>query len=1075
MTNTIHGLFEKHAREKPDDIAVVFGEQSFTYGALNQQADKLAHYLRTQGVQADCLVAIVMPRSFELFIAILGVLKAGGAYVPLDSTQPEERLLFVLNDNGSPCLIITNDLQQKFSQYQGVVMTLDDVMPVSDYPAAQVMPDNLAYIIYTSGSTGIPKGVLIQHNSVVHFCRWFAGFCEFQPQARVDFSSNHSFDMAVANTIVPLMLGLTVVIAGEEVKKDLRHYLEYLHHQQVHVIKITPSYFKVLLQEVTYQYIPLPHLTTIVLGGENLSTADCAAWLSLYPQHQIFNEYGPTEATVAVTHYKVTLSALQSLGSSVPMGRPNPEVTCYLYDSENKPVADGEIGELHLGGLCLARGYLNQKALTQAKFIQDPVSGMRVYKTGDLCRRLPNDMLEYIGRVDSQVKIRGFRVELSEIEKQLQMHPAIKTVVVLARPDQFGEKRIFAYYEFQESDVSEAVNFSQYLQQTLPDYMIPSAFIRVDSFPLTANGKLNHAALPAPQWATSQHYRAPSSELEKQLVAIWADVLGIKTIGVDDDFFELGGHSLSAARIVSMINHVLKKNVSVHAFYISPTIAKLARYLENISSTEQSAICLAPSMQDSNVIPLSDFQFMLWLSNTFEPKAKKINMTARKRVDGRLDVTALTAAFDAIIKKHEILSYRIFTFRPKQSLTQPQPFILSVTDLADLAEDAVENTLNQSMQLLMDDYPWERHSNLIVAKLFYLNDGASELQISMPHIIADDIAPEVIFAELSQYYLHYLNQTTVETITANMQYRTYIAKEQDYFNAHLDRDRRFWEAYLREGELFTFPPEHVVRTTTSTAFTYSTFCDIPEDGLTQLQRFCAQQRISLIDGLCAAIIRAIEHCSKRMSSQPIVINLIKSTRHEAAYEHAVGCFLSVDPIKVDSKSHSAFASLSKQIHQSIIETAPYQQCSNLIKIASIHLFRKAKPFKIKALSILTTIYTTLFRMPAHNRSILKYSQRLAAFKRSDQFMININVNRDFATKSTQCPTAQLFGYKTKAIPKPQHDLLAIDSIFEVFFKRHPHSNTPYLVISANLTPDFRDQIAKTFIKIIETEAAVNFS
>ena len=473
--NTIHGLFEVQVEKRPNHIAAMFAGQSLTYAELNKKANQLAHYLRTMGVKPDTQVAISMDKSIDLLITMLAILKAGGAYVPLDASHPEERLLFTLNDSNTPILITKLNSKDKFIRYQGPIIVLDnDVKEINKQathnPDSIATPQNLAYVIYTSGSSGKPKGVLIEHRSVVNYSAWFANYCHCKPDHRIDFSSNYVFDMCVSITIVPLMLGLTVVVCSDEEKSNLRHYLEYLEYNQVNIIKMTPSYFKLLVHEIKNNLInqhtrasrkdstaefrfKLSHLQNIILGGENLPSVDCINWLNLYPKHILFNEYGPTEATVAVSQFKISNKSCSSLGVNVPIGTPGTNMDCYILTHDNHPVPNGEAGELYIGGGCLARGYLNQPELTRKQFIPDPFSKdstARLYKTGDLCRQLPDGTIEYLGRIDEQVKIRGFRIELGEIEQHLASHPAISEAVVLVREEHSNEKRLVAYFILKE-------------------------------------------------------------------------------------------------------------------------------------------------------------------------------------------------------------------------------------------------------------------------------------------------------------------------------------------------------------------------------------------------------------------------------------------------------------------------------------------------------------------------------------------------------------------------------------------------------------------------------------------------
>ena len=1076
-TDTLHALFEAQVRQNPNHIAVMFQGESITYGELNIKANQLALYLREKGVSTESKVALCIDRSINLLIALLAILKAGGAYVPLDPTQHETRLFALLTDINNPLIIITADLKSQFIHYQGQILVLDEEekdirQQPNNNPTHFAKSHHLAYIIYTSGSTGTPKGVLIEHRSVIHYGLWFEKYSQCHRGQRIDFSSNFIFDMAVTTTIVALMLGLTIVICSDTIKKQTRDYFEYLNQNKINIIKLTPSYFKILLYEINHRFIPLPHLKILILGGENLTTIDCASWLKRYPKHQLFNEYGPTEATVAISSYKVCKNNIHTLSLNVPIGEACPNIHCHILDTQLHPIKEGEIGELYVGGICLARGYLNHPELTTKAFIQNPFSHQkhdRLYKTGDLCRRTTDGVLDYIGRIDNQIKIRGYRIEPSEIERHLVSHPDIHDAVVLSQEDPFHEKRLVAYYILKTNAINNGLgDIRQFLKMHLPAYMIPTLFVRVETFPLTENGKLDHSALPVPQFITSSHYQAPETKLEKQLADIWSEALGIKPIGLTDDFFELGGHSLSAARIISKINFIFKKDIKLHEFYSYPTIAKLVSVINHAASMTMST---TQSYNAVKSIPLSDFQFILWISNTFEPKAKKLNITARKRLQGQPNIDALSFAFKEVFKKHEILSYQILKFRPLQRLQQNKPFSIIEHHLEDLSTNESEQLLQSSIQSLMNYYPWHTDTPLLISKLFYLQESTSELQICLPHIISDDISPEILLNDLSHFYLNYIH-STMSHYPSDQHYKDYIFNEQQYLQTYLDRDILFWENYLNDAKLFTFPPKYVVKDKQLRSFSYSTYADIPEEGLNQLQIFCAQHRVGILDGLCAVLTLALYHCcgDDKDNRQPILINIIRTARTDQQYDQAIGCFLRVEPIKVDLTHPISFSDLSKQIHQATIESNPYQQCSSLVKLGCINPLRfKKKNLKQVLLSMFSYLYMTFLKAPPFFRTIFNFIGRLSAFERQNDYFTHLNVNHHFIKSNHQDNIMELLGFKTKPTPIEHTDLLSIESIFEVFFMRNDDNNSPYLVISANLTPEFRKQIANEIIRIMTCE------
>jgi amino acid adenylation domain-containing protein len=1080
IQDTILTLFEAQVKKRVGDIAVICAGQSLTYGELNIKANQLAHYLRKIGVKPETQIAIGMERSNELLVTMFAILKAGGAYVPLDLAQPEKRLLATLNEDKIPILILRSSLiKGKFSKYQGKLIILDSMeKEVSREATHNLLPvitaQHLAYIIYTSGSTGKPKGVLIEHKSVVNYSLWFAKYSHCQPGQCIDFSSNYVFDMTVSTSIVPLLLGLRVVICSDEIKGSIRAYLKFLSLYKINIIKITPSYFKELLHEVKSNLFALTYLQKIILGGEKLLTLDCASWLAIYPEHVLFNEYGPTEATVAVSQFKISTRNLASLGTYVPIGKPGPNIDFYLLSKDHRPVPEGEIGELCIAGDCLARGYLNQPELTKKQFIQDPFSKdktARLYKTGDLCLRRPDGAIEFIRRTDSQVKVRGFRIELGEIEKHLSTHPAIDEVAVLVREEEQKEKHLIAYYMLSEFNTEpSAKQMRQYLKTRLPDYMIPTAFVRIDTFPLTASGKLDYTALPIPQLTPSQHYLPPSTALEASLAKIWSEELDIKLIGIEDDFFELGGHSLSAGRIIAKIKEKLRKDLSLDDFYYAPTIAKLASVVNKAKiSSEKSTNFSEIAACKASLLPLGDFQFLLWISYLFEPKAKRLNNVARKRLQGRLDPQALSFALKTLLKKNKFLSYRILKLRAAQVYQKNLTVRLIEKNLNSLSVQEEELVLEASINELIHFHSWPKNAPLLLAKLFHLQDEFIEIQICIPHIISDDVSLEILLSDLSRFYLSYNKQSAIEQVKADTQYRDYILNEQYYWQAHIDRDISFWENYLKDARLLTFPPAAVVKDMQAQDIAYSTYLAIPEQGITNLQQFCAYNQVSINDGLCAVVALALCNCCTNYpnGAENILMNIVRSTRDNQRYDDSIGCFLRLYAIKFNLNKESTLASLAKQIHQAVIITSPYQHCPSTVKLACMNILRRQRKLvKSYLVRLFTSLYTKIFRTSVLNRKILNLCGRLISFKRKNNFMININVVSNFLSSAKSKEDLKLFGLKTRDIEMYQYDLLKIDNFFDVSFLRNNNPNIPYLVISANLRPDFRKLIAREAIRII---------
>ena len=1067
---TLHQFLEYQAENNPQRTAVIFNHQSLNYEQLNQKANQLAHYLIRKGIQKETPLAVYLERSFDFLITVLGILKAGCAYIPLDITYPRERILLILKEAGNPLLITTECHKKKLSLNGNALVITDnkDIKKQSvSNPSIEMSEKNLAYVIYTSGSTGVPKGVLIEHQAIVNYCLWFSQ--QHKDISRIDFSSNHAFDMSITLYLVPLILGLTVIMCEDPIKKDPKKYINYLNAFAIDFIKITPSYFKILVHEMENKFIQLPFLKELMLGGENLTKQECASWLKLYPHHVIYNEYGPTETTVAVTAFSINKSNINDFEKNIPIGRLALNTDAYILNDQLQPVVKNEIGELFIGGRALARGYLNSPELTEKYFIKNPFTqnpGDRLYKTGDLCRLNTTGNFECMGRIDHQIKIRGFRVEPSEIESYLMNYPDIKAAIVNVYQLNQKENSLIAYYIPKNSTMKlQPKTLRQYLKNYLPDYMIPSVFIEMELFPLNANDKLDRAALPMPQFKVKENtnYTKVRNSLRGKLMAIWSEELGINPIGIEDDFFELGGHSLSAARIISKINKEFCLELSLQDIYTHTTIGSLIPIIKKAKKIIKDDNLIANNLNvDTGLLPLSDFQFMLWIANTFEPKAKKLNIISRKRFDGRFDVKKLNKAYVALLNKHEALSYRTARFRPGQYLLKNNSSVIVERSLELLSDSQKEELLNESIQELMNYSLWPKNAPQIIIRLFYLNENCSELQLCIPHIISDDLVPDILLYDLSQFY----SAKKISNKIQDHSYRDYILDEQIHLKKYLNRDISFWDEYLKDANLYAFPEEYIVKDMHTKNYSYSTYIDISPENLNDLNAFCARKHISILDGLCAIVALALKKFSSEKSTS-VCINRVKSTRESQDYDNTIGCFLRIEPVKLALHEQSNVMELSRAIHQAAINTHPYQGCPNLIKLASISSFRNETNFVKKTIiKSFFWLYSLLSQVKLYSET-LKFIDRLNSI-RGNNFLININVQGNFVKDLNKEPV-ELFGFKIRTHPEYQYDLLNINNVFDVNFLHTTHSKNSFIVISANLEPTFRKKVGEEMIRIIEED------
>lgn len=581
----LHELIEEQAARAPEAVAVAFENQQLTYRELNARANQLARHLQKLGVGPDTLVGICVERSLEMVVGLLGILKAGGAYVPLDPEYPTERLAFMLEDANVAVLLTQAHLVGTMPSCAARLIRLDADWPAiageSDAPVkSAVTAENLAYMIYTSGSTGRPKGAMNTHQGIVNRLLWMQDAYQLTPADRVLQKTPFSFDVSVWEFFWPLLTGARLMVARPGGHKDPGYLAQLIAREKITTIHFVPSMLQMFLEQENLSS-SCSSLRRVICSGEALPMELQRRFFSMLGA-ELHNLYGPTEAAVDVTFWACERN---SPLNTVPIGRPIANTQIYILDGQLQPVPVGVAGELHIGGVGLARGYHNRPELTAEKFIPDPFSvdpKARLYKTGDSARFLPDGNVEYLGRLDHQVKIRGFRVELGEIEEALNQYPGVQTSVVVAREDRPGDKRLVAYIVSRNGTVRSS-ELRECLGAKLPDYMVPAAFVTLEALPLTPNGKVDRKVLPKPDFeagADKDKFVAPGTPGEVDLAKIWCEVLGLKQVGVHDNFFELGGHSMLAVQLIGKINKSLGCHLSIPLFFQNPTIKKLATVLE---------------------------------------------------------------------------------------------------------------------------------------------------------------------------------------------------------------------------------------------------------------------------------------------------------------------------------------------------------------------------------------------------------------------------------------------------------------------------------------------------------------
>jgi amino acid adenylation domain-containing protein len=599
----IHQLVEERAEQTPDAIAIEDGARRLTYRELNQSANKLANFLRRNGVGAEVPVAICLKRSADLLIALLSVLKAGGGCVPLDPDYPSERLSHILEDCAAPLIITEKELLSVVGTIQAEVLHFSAIATQVEGENREnlqipLTPKNLAYLIYTSGSTGKPRGVQLTHGGLVNHGVASIDLYGLTPSERMLQFASISFDIAIEEIFPTWFAGGCVIPRGDEVPLTASGFLQWITEHKISALDLPTAYWHELVHELAESGQTLPEtLRLLIVGGEKASSSAYSAWLRAGGASvRWFNTYGPTEASVIASAYEP--DPKKPFPDNLPIGRAIANVRLYVVDEKLQQLPIGTPGELHIGGAGLARGYLNQPELTAAKFIDDPFSnepGARLYKTGDMVRRLPDGDLEFVGRIDFQVKIRGFRVELGEIEGVLEKHPAVAQAVVAAR-DVAGTKQLVAYIIASSQRIA-ANELRDYAKKQLPEYMVPADIVFLESFPLTPNGKVDRRALPEPRAnaEASGNVIVPRNEMESRMARLWAQVLGREVVGVQENFFDLGGHSLLALRLTSRIEKEFGKKLTLTALIQAPTVEEMVRLVQQEEENWSPLVALQPA------------------------------------------------------------------------------------------------------------------------------------------------------------------------------------------------------------------------------------------------------------------------------------------------------------------------------------------------------------------------------------------------------------------------------------------------------------------------------------------------
>ncbi|MFJ2644866.1 amino acid adenylation domain-containing protein [Streptomyces sp. NPDC087511] len=771
-------LISGRSRECPDAVAVVGPDgRAFNFAELESRANQVAQFLRASGVGSETVVGVCLDRGFDLVATLLGVLRSGAAYVPLEPGFPAERCEYVLGDAGAEVVLTQENLTGMFGWFAGQVVAVD----VSDGPIARsstndpgvlIDPGSLAYIIYTSGSTGRPKGVMVEHGSLANFVRWCVKGYAFRAEGGAPLFSSLAFDAVVPNLYTPLVLGQPVHVFEQDL--DLSALGEQLVERgPFSFIKLTPSHLELLWRQLGARQIA-DLAGVLVVGAEAFPASALQFWPFDQTDTVLLNEYGPTEATVANSVYHVNGPVVTH---TVPIGSPIPNTTMYVLDEAMRPVPVGVVGEVFIGGACVARGYCDRPSLTARSFVPDPFSpvpGTRLYRTGDRGRMLAEGAVEFLGRADDQIKIHGYRIEPGEIAAAIMRHPAVSAAHVTPHYDGDAATGLIAYLVPVDPNVGlDVEEISEHLRAVLPSYMRPQQMVVLPELPLTPHGKIDRAALPAPEAASAVDYEAPATELECALAEIWQDVLGIGKIGVHDNFFALGGHSLLAVQLLSRIRKATPFAPSLTDLFENPTINQLSHQVGLARSV------YSPLLPGRGLGTVSFGQRRVWFLEQLNGGSPEFNVVFGWRLSGGLDVAALRGAVEAVVERHEVL---------RTCLREVDGDVVGVLgsvegavswgevgDFWGRGEEAVSEAVSAEAVL-----PFDLSCGPLI-RVRVLRTGECEWVVLfvVHHVVFDGWSAGVFAAELSEFYEAAVSGRPAELSVLPVQYGDYAVWQQE--------------------------------------------------------------------------------------------------------------------------------------------------------------------------------------------------------------------------------------------------------------------------------------------------------
>ncbi|PQZ90943.1 MULTISPECIES: non-ribosomal peptide synthetase [Pseudomonas] len=967
-------LLELHTS---DSTALVWQDGSLTFAQLHTQANRLAHYLRDKGVGPDVCVAIAAERSPQLLIGLLAIIKAGGAYVPLDPDYPAERLAFMLKDSGVELLLTQTPLLAQLPAAQGVSVIAMDSLHLDSWPTQppglHLHGDNLAYVIYTSGSTGQPKGVGNTHAALAERLQWMQATYSLNDTDVLMQKAPISFDVSVWECFWPLISGCRLVLAGPGEHRDPHRIAQLVQQHGVTTLHFVPPLLQLFIEEPLVA--ECTSLRRLFSGGEALPAELRNRVLAQLPAVQLHNRYGPTETAINVTHWHCRAED----GERSPIGRPLGNVICRVLDEQLNPVPLGVPGELCIGGLGLARGYLGRAGLTAERFVADH-GGARLYRTGDRARWSADGVIEYLGRLDQQVKLRGFRVEPEEIQARLLALDGIAQAVVLVR-----EAQLIGYYTAHTALDEDEVKIA--LAAELPEYMVPALLMRLDAMPLSPSGKLDRRALPEPVWQTREHVE-PETALQQQVAAIWREVLGLSRIGLRDDFFALGGHSLLATQIISRTRQACDVELPLRTLFDASELGAFAEQVGLIQASgqrnQQTAIATVDRRQR---VPLSYSQQRMWFLWQMEPDSPAYNVGGMARLRGVLDVGRFEAALQALVMRHETLRT---TFPSVDGVAYQK--VAAQTGLRMDWQDfsALNDTERQQRLQQLADHEAHTPFNLETGPLLracVVKAGEREhyLVLTLHHIVTEGWAMDIFARELSALYEAFIDERASPLAPLPVQYLDYSVWQRQWLESgERQRQLDYWTTQLgSEHPLLELPgdrPRPAVQSHQGELYRF----DLSDELAARVRAFNAERGLTLFMTMTATLAVLLYRYS---GQNDLRIGAPVANRIRPESEGLIGAFLNTQVLRCQLNGQMPVAELFEQVRHTVIEGQSHQD------LPFDHLVEALQPPRSAAYNPLFQVMCNVQRWEFQQRRELAGMtvEYLANDARATKFDLNLEV------------------------------------------------------------------------------------